>query len=109
MCMLRRTAEESHCFSTVIVTGMEKVAPWQPLDDEELMDTAPGRWTWKLLVLAGMVVESPVWLEKVTPVVVQLECPASGEIVPLPATLTSVTAYAFGLFTLRLTSPVPPG
>jgi len=40
--MLRGTAEEPHCFSTVVVTGMEKVAPWQPLDDLEPIDTAPG-------------------------------------------------------------------
>ena len=39
-------SREAHPFSTVIVTGIAKVAPWQPFDDEESIDTAPGRWTW---------------------------------------------------------------
>jgi hypothetical protein len=71
---------------------MEKVAPWQPFDDEVPIVTAPVRSILSPLALAGMVVVRPVWGVKVTPVVVQPVWPASGVTVPLPVTLRRVTA-----------------
>jgi len=60
----------------VIVTGMEKVAPWQPGEEAVLMAAAPGRSI--AVVLSGwMTVLRLVWLVNVTPVVVQPGWPLS--------------------------------
>ena len=82
----------AHHFCTVIVTGMEKVAPWQPFEDDVLIVTAPARSILSPLALAGMLVAKPVWGVKVTPVVVQPVWPASAVMVPWAVTLRSVTA-----------------
>jgi hypothetical protein len=93
----------------VIVTGMEKVAPWQPGEDAELMEAAPGR-SIDEVVAGWMTALRPVWLVNVTPVVVQPGCPPSAVTVPPePTTLTTVTATLPGLVTSRVTSPEPPG
>ena len=51
----------------------------------------------------------PVWLVKATPVVVQLPWLPSAVMVPLPETVTSVTASEFGFVTCKTTSPESPG
>jgi hypothetical protein len=56
----------------VIVTGMEKVAPSQPADEDLSIETAPGRST-ETVLLAGMALLREVWFVNVTPVVVQPE------------------------------------
>ncbi len=81
--MLWGTAEESHCFSTVIVTGMEKVAPWHPFDDDAFIDAEFARSMVWVLPFTAVIGVLPVQLVNVTPVVVQLlKWLASGVMVP---------------------------
>lgn len=87
---------------------MEKIAPWQPADDAVLMATEPGRAT-VTVPPAAIAVDRPVWLVKVTPVVVQELCPLSAVMVPLAVTLIRVTAKEFGLVIFTMASPEPPG
>ena len=98
-----------HDECTVIVMGMLKVAPWQPLDDEEDIEAALAR-SKSLVVFAGIDSgRSPGGTLKVTPVVLQSGWPESGVIVPSAEMLVSDTAKLFGFVTLKTTSPVPPG
>jgi hypothetical protein len=91
-----------------IETGIAKVAPWHPDDDAELMVAAPGRWT-SVVPFAASEVLRPVTSSKATPVVEHTPLPPDAVIVPFAATLTSVTAKAFGFETWRITSALPPG
>ena len=86
---------------------MENVAPWQPEEDAVLMEAAPGR-SIAAALLPAMLSLRPVWPVKVTPVAVQPGWPLSAVIVPLPTTLTKVTAKLLGLVTFRVTSPERP-
>jgi hypothetical protein len=60
-----------HPSCTVIETGIEKVAPWQPFEDAVLIEAAPGRCT-RVVEEAAIVVFRAVCPVKLTPVVVQL-------------------------------------
>jgi hypothetical protein len=73
----------------VIVTGMEKVAPWQPLEDDVLMEAAPGR---SMRSLPGLTVILGLdGAMKLTPVVVHIPIPPDAVIVPFGATEVRVT------------------
>src|SRR3954453_23862589 len=87
---------------------MVKVAPWQAFSEALDIDAAPVRVTVEELLAATFQV--PVWLAKVTPVVVQPLWPASAVIEPAPLLmLVTLTAYGFGLLIVTFTSPDPPG
>src|SRR5436190_1965247 len=88
---------------------MVNVAPWQPLSGLVPMATAPVKVNVVLPPAGIALFDAGAWLVNVTAGVVQVPVAPDTVIVPLPVTAVSRTAYAFGLFTLMTTSPVPPG
>jgi hypothetical protein len=91
-----------------MVTGSWNVAPWQPLLELELMETALG--TSRVVVPVGTVMVNPVSALSETTVVVQLECPESGVAGEFKVMLVRVKEYELGFTIFSNRSPaVLPG
>ena len=90
------------------LTGIEKTAPWHELTELVDMETAPPSEN-TVVAPAASASERPVWSARVTPWPALQAAPESLVIAPLPVTAVIWTGNAFGLVTLTLSAPLPPG
>jgi len=100
----------SHGTCAVMEIGKVNDALWQPETDELDMEAAPARSTVKFVAFAGIEMLRPTWLTKLTPALAtEHPLPPLTATDPEAVALTSLMATALGLFTLKMTSPTPPG